>query len=77
MAGLAREAYVATGFMKLMEPWVEELQQIYDRVEELADAAGELDAVAVTHKLEEALGPLGSALEAAQQYRDGRLEPRG
>lgn len=62
--------------MSLMSDTVTELERIAERLEELADWANDEGYPAIGHKLAEALGPLGSATEAAQQYDDGRLTPR-
>ena len=52
------------------------LAEIVDEVEGLIDFAIENGFRAVEHKLDEAMGPLCSAHNAAQQYDSGELTPR-
>lgn len=51
------------------------LLEIEEALEEIAQLAEEEGMLAITHKVEEALGPLRSAIRAAEQYRDGTLIP--
>lgn len=53
-----------------------ELEEIIERLEEIADWAIDGGHLAVTHKIEEALGRLGDAAEAGRQYHTGELRPR-
>ena len=60
------------------KPTMAELSTVAERLEELAEwALEEAEAPAVAHKLQEALGPLRNAIEAAAQHRVGLLpEPK-
>lgn len=54
-----------------------ELDEIIERLTEIADNwAPEYGFRAVEHKLQEAIGPLQSASDAAVNYHMGLLEPR-
>lgn len=56
---------------------VGELYEVQEIMEEIIDWSTDGGYIAVQHKLEEAMGPIDSALLAAQQYRDGTLAPTG
>jgi hypothetical protein len=59
------------------EPWpATELDEMIERLEEIAEMSADEGWTAVQHKIQEALGRLGSAAEASRQYADGTLEPR-
>lgn len=45
----------------------EGLEEVLDRIEGLREWASDLDVIGAVHKLEEAEGPVNSALEAARQ----------
>jgi hypothetical protein len=47
------------------------LRQITDELEDIAECAADLEWNGVRHKVEAALGDLGSALLAAEQYEKG------
>lgn len=53
--------------MSLEDELADELDQIVERLQELADYATDLGVIGTVHKIEEVLGPLGSAREAAIQ----------
>lgn len=57
----------------LLDCTASELESIHERVEELMDWADEEGYRAITHKLQEAMGPLNAASEATRQYASGQL----
>lgn len=55
---------------------MDELDEMLDRFDEVLNTAEISGYRAVQHKLEEAMGPLRGAREAAEQYSDGTLRIR-
>lgn len=66
-----------TSFIQnLLSDTAERLDEIGESLEEYRDWAEGEGYPAIQHKLEEAIGPLSIAAEAARQYADGRLTPK-
>lgn len=60
---------------KVADVIAEELEGFLERFEELEDFAVDAGYRALEHKIQEARGPLSSALEAMRQYGTGEMRP--
>jgi hypothetical protein len=59
------------------EPWpATELDDIAERLEEIAETSEDEGWIAVAHKIQEGLGRIQHAAEASRQYHEGVLTPR-
>lgn len=68
MAGRHKRLERPTSFSK-------DLEDVQNELYDMIDAALEAGYVGVWHKLEEALGKLSSAEDAARQYESGERNP--
>ena len=67
---------MATAEQRLLRNTASKLSDVCDEISDLMEWAEDEGYLAIAHKLQEALSPLISAMNAADQYADGVLERR-
>jgi precorrin isomerase len=75
---IARRAVITSGWgdYEHSSRFADVLLAIVDALAEIASDAEDCGEVAITHKIEEGIGRINNAHNAAIQYFDGTLEPR-